>query len=70
MVNIGVTQGNVLASSLSNLFLLAETIFTTNGHSWHNTETDGGAGVKLTYRCDGDAFRLQRLEAREFVSHM
>ena len=64
-VSMGVKQGCVLAPLLFNVFLLAVTILATSEHA-----TEPNAGVKLRYRCDGGAFRLQRLRARGRVSQV
>ena len=64
-VTMGVKQGCVLAPLLFNVFLLAVTILASNGPA-----TEPNAGVKLRYRCDGGAFRLQRLKARGRVSQV
>ena len=64
-VSMGVKQGCVLAPLLFNVFLLAVTTLATN-----EPATEPDAGVKLRYRCEGGAFRLQRLRARGRVSHV
>ena len=64
-VTMCVKQGCVLAPLLFNVFLLAIPILATS-----EPAIESNAVVKLRYKCDGNAFRLQRLRAWGRVSQV
>ena len=57
---MGVKQGTFLATLHFNIFLLAVTLLCSQRGEYDQNEP----GVHLRYRCDCEAFRLQRLKAR------